>query len=369
MLKIGTDEISKVMYHSNLLRYGLKNGALIWGEDTPLEVNLPQFNVTTDVANYLRITYPFDLVIKVTNTLNQPSLIVGDLGHIVALTLVNEGTISGTNPGDDGLILQAPVKLVDNGIIRGAGGNGSAGGNGGRGGKGGKGADSSIKTTKYETQTGDMACTDIGYGYRATLNTAANPMWSGYAWDGHGNWLTNKDYGTDWVSSSTIGDGIASGDYRRSTYRGGNYCPYPSYVKYYDIERRYTVTTTAIGGAGGSGGAAGVGGTAGRGISYNTNRTNGAAGTNGIAGNPGLPSTPAGGNSGGKGGTGGKGGSGGNGGDWGVDGSTGSVGTTGGTGFVGEGGGTSGTVGSTAAAVTVLGAAAGVAIVGTEFLV
>ncbi len=111
---------------------------------------LPQFTdlggAGNDLAVWLEANYPEVTSVQLINNLTQPTLATGDFGT-KTVELVNNGEIQGSVPSYIALMVQSPMKLTNNGWIRGAGGNGGVGGiggvggNGGLGGTGGKGAD------------------------------------------------------------------------------------------------------------------------------------------------------------------------------------------------------------------------------------
>ncbi len=120
------------------------NGVEAWRNSET--VTLPQFAVVTNIGNWLQIESPGTHPIKIVNNRTQPRLIMSNfLGRDVIFT--NNGEIQGEVAGANGMDIYESFTLINNGWIRGAGGNGGKGGlggiggNGGAGGKGGKGAD------------------------------------------------------------------------------------------------------------------------------------------------------------------------------------------------------------------------------------
>ena len=103
------------------------NGVIIFYKTMYLE--LPQYpdGVIIDLAKFINENNPDNTrkVIVVNNHI-QPSLRTHSLLHL-RVTLINNGEFQGTSPSSDAFIIDSPIKLINNGWIKGAGGNGLAG--------------------------------------------------------------------------------------------------------------------------------------------------------------------------------------------------------------------------------------------------
>ena len=382
-MKYGNIDLVEFKFGSADLQYGIYNGEIIWGN--PKVVTLPQFHDTTDLTVYLKTTYPSDFLFEVVNVLNQPTLQSGSLEGIEALHIINNNTINGTNPGDNGLELTALTKVTDNGIIRGAGGNGGLGGRGGRGGNGGTGKDIATISGKFHpgrwapwyTDKEGIAQTYFEFTNNETSDNEFRVVVEGELearWDQWSGCSECIDSIGDIVYLR--GENPETGNATRS-YKADQWCRNCTShgEAKLPLERRDYIeayTEPAIlgsdGGKGGYGGTGGPGCTSvGTGACFKRGATAGGPGGKGLQGKPGNPSNPAGGNAGGKGGVGGTGGKCGNGGNWGAQGYKGNSGGVGSTGLRGEGGGNSGTAGNPGAAGEE-GQLPGLGITGYEFL-
>jgi hypothetical protein len=201
------------------------------------------------------------------------------------VVLINNGEIRGLSNSKNALELTSALTLVNNGWIRGAGGNG---------GYGGKGGDDTYTKSSTETRY------NFGCGSGNSLADHSYSDWVTITW-------SNK-----YCNVKTTGKGpVKHEDFSGSFYRGNYKCTATcdTTAKFYEIKRVTYSTHSRTGGAGGAGG---------KGIAFGQGQT---------YGSPGLPSTPTGGNSGGAGGTGGS---------WGVAGAPGSRGVNGEAGKLGE---------------------------------
>ena len=274
-----------------------------------VDIELPQFTQSTNMREWLDETYPDLVSVRLINRFIQPRLTFGDFGER-NIILLNWGEIRGTNEGYDALVIKGPsvIRLVNKGIIRGAGGHG------GDGGKGGKGKDITVYDWKIKGPT-NWSCVCVSDIYTTV-----------WRWDGV---VVKVEYDVAFVPKDTVITGDDGNVYK--CIDGA------AELQQSRIGQRFDVYVT--GGEGGEGGEGGYG------ASFNTSQTDGAAGANG------KPPTPS-----GYGGYyGGKGGDGGDGGTWGQDGAAGEDGATGG------GGGQAGQPGTD-------GTPAGAAIRGTSYL-
>ena len=127
-----------------------------------LEFDLPQQHKTFDLRPIIDKMNKYGAtVIKVTNKLKQPSMHTGSFSGLQVI-FVNEGELLGTTPGESALTLTSTMKLINNGHIRGAGGNG---GRGGRGGSGRGGSGSANKTVSYVTAGKSWPATNMYWHY------------------------------------------------------------------------------------------------------------------------------------------------------------------------------------------------------------
>jgi len=270
------------------------NGRLVFTKE--LELTLPAHTSPVNLRSFIDANNPKGYRnIVITNTRVQPSIITGDINDL-NVTLINNGEIQGTPSTGYGLKLQSPLKLINNGYIRGKGGDG---------GKGGKGANDTYTSYEYNEQYKFTTChIDRDSQYWVATFTQSNGVKSTYAkWGTKYREMNWDHFNTSWFTIPGL-----SGEFRMKKYKTTRYCSYNT--KFYSIERRTSVTKTRIGGDGGNGGL---------GRAFNRNAT---------AGQQGKPSNPAGGNSGGAGGAGGS---------WGVNGANGARG--GGNGANGSPGG------------------------------
>ena len=290
-----------------------------------LDIVMQQYNDSVYLRSIIDLVRTNETIVYITNNLDQPTIYTGNLSGL-DVTFTNNGTISGTNPSKTGLIITTPLTLINNGTIRGAGGNGGAGGAGGDGGDGGKGADLTTNTWIVK-----------GIDDNNKVLVIPDPNWANhfifyFIWEGQ-TVLQVLDSTSSGIPAHTEVQGTDGYTYRPST---DAYVNNPS-----KIERKQT--TTYIGGDGGQGGQGGLspsnGGIA---QSFTTTQSNGTSGQPGQAGQAGQDSTPPGGNKGGKGGDGGVQGTGGDGGSWGQNGTSGAPGGQGQDGLPGEGGGADG---------------------------
>ena len=293
--------------------------------------------------------------IIVINDHVQPSIVIYSKNFPTILnnsniTLINNGEILGAHAGAHAMVIEKPIKLINKGWIRGAGGNGGTGGKGGTGGRGHAGSNDHYTThvdrTVYVPSNCRIAGRSVNYSHFGTR----------FIWDGH-TMVMGGDKLKGWYTIPGIT--------KSSTFHAGKYvkhinCGAGDATEYRIIERR-TSSHPRHGGTGGHGGAGGHGGHGGGGQYYGHANTGGAVGSKGAVGHNGAASKPSGGHSGAKGGTGGTGGHGGAGGSWGKSGYKGGTGAKGGTGYSHGSGGSNGTGG-------VAGLASGKSIVGKSHL-
>jgi len=141
-----------------------------------LEFDLPQQHKTFDLRPIIDKMNKYGAtVIKVTNKLKQPSMHTGSFSGLQVI-FVNEGELLGTTPGESALTLTSTMKLINNGHIRGAGGNG---GRGGRGGSGRGGSGSANKTVSYVTAGKSWPATNMYWHYgRHGSRTVSQNGWT-----------------------------------------------------------------------------------------------------------------------------------------------------------------------------------------------
>lgn len=94
-----------------------------------LELELPQYTSEINLKDFIDANNPENLVVvEVTNNLTQPGIVTGSLCGM-EVELINNGEIQGISSGGDALVIDSvcPMKLTNNGWIRGAGGDGGDG--------------------------------------------------------------------------------------------------------------------------------------------------------------------------------------------------------------------------------------------------
>jgi len=271
------------------------NRVLVW--QRMLELTLPQFSKTFNLAQWIKANNPRNVEqVIVSNNRTQPSILSGNLSGL-NVTLINNGEFRGTSPSSTAMAISSEMKLINNGWIRGAGGNGGKGEYGKNGG-----------------------------------NKWISAKWKEY-WDGKNWWMmpgppNNVHCGaflaprTAWVVSSQTG-GIPQmnwkGRYKRGMCSVSGPCSVSgvgtakrgSYKRNFGGEcghrfNAYAVSVKQKDGYTILGGKAGTPGAGGIGESYSTKRKNGFPGGKGEASNPSGGHSGTNGTSGGNGGTWGK---------------------------------------------------------------
>ena len=325
-----------IIVDGKLMEEGYVDGKHVYSR--VLVLHLPQFSASTDIIKWLieQLHGESHSEINIINDRTQPSLnfYSGSVTSILKganITFTNNKEIQASAVSGLAMMIHVPITLINNGWIRGGGGNGGTGGKGGVGGKGHAGANDTyvkyVYLKKYafhgcnQNQTNNYFIATGGQGGSRMMMT----------WAGHNHWFSKVD--TSWHRLT----GYSSTYYfRKSSSHGHINCPVPN--SYY-VERRQTTHPRRTGGAGGNGGGGGAGGGGGHGQYYGHGSTAGAGGHGGGVGAGGHGSSPSGGHTGYRGGHGATGGTGGHGGSWGAGGAR---GNTGGKGSTGEGHGSGG---------------------------
>ncbi len=288
---------------------GLATGIALVITETAL--TLPQFpvagvgNSVTLWIQSMSIDSVIDLVI--TNTLNQPTLkFDGAAPTSGKITFKNEGTIIGTNTGDNAVEFSYPLTLVNVNEISGAGGKG------GSGGVGATGASTSVPATTTATAAAG-SWVSPAHGFSFTNNTNTTVTVTNTATGAFNAFSTGgtESNGCSDLTTVTGSVGTASMIYAAGTISGLS--PGCSPTLKYTAAYTYTVDTTCTV-PGGPGGAGGVGGD---GESFSSAAT---AGLPGAAGTSITACSGTVGTTGFSGGTGGTGGALGTAGDTGLDG-------------------------------------------------
>ena len=134
--------------YSTRINFVYHNRVLVW--QRVLELTLPQFHKTFNLATWIRANNPRNVEeVIVTNRNTQPSMLSGNLSGL-NVTLINDGQFQGTGVGSNAVSISSSMKLINNGWIRGAGGNG------GRGSWGKKGANINVASVWKEFYNGGM---------------------------------------------------------------------------------------------------------------------------------------------------------------------------------------------------------------------
>jgi len=274
--------------------------------------------------------------VKVVVTGVIPSFATGSTtGLDVTLEITPGSEIQGRSPSATGLALQGKIKLINNGVIRGAGGTGGKGGTGHKGATGTKGANIAKKAytvhtgKKYSWQGSNGAAMNVTNGGKHSLGSR-NPGW--YA--GIQPFPNGKSIFEIWGPNGHTKVTVPAHGNAHFTIMGlkgaigrKNATLYPWWFPKGSWQKSHTAYHPAkTGGKGGTGGTGGAGGAGGTGAYYGHALVKGHGGSKGHGGGGGHGSSPAGGHSGATGHTGYSGGTGGNGGYWGVAGSTGNTG-------------------------------------------
>lgn len=104
------------------------NGVLVFFKELVLE--LPQYTTEIDLREFINSNNPDNIPrVIVYNYLTQPKLSSGDMSGL-DVTLINNGEFQGFSSSGDAISITTPLKLINNGWIRGAGGDGGDGING-----------------------------------------------------------------------------------------------------------------------------------------------------------------------------------------------------------------------------------------------
>ncbi len=304
---------------SNLVR-ALLNGVVIF--ERVLELVLPcnPADSTINLADFIAAADPIGEYRLINIILNpsgvnpaachHPTIVTGDLNGL-EVTFTNNGSIEQRCNADYALGINSPIKFINNGYLRGRGGDG------GKGGTGHVGKTSSGTSTKWEGPFYQQGT----YHWYSTCAPfpGSRDVRVTYKWNGGGG--TAQSRATPCTSQVTSKSSGGSTYYRSGGAKTGNgsVCDGNDY-DYYAIKRKTTTTFNYPGGAGGAGGAGG------KGICYKQSASSGSNGSGGAPG--GDPETTRGytGGKGGKGGTWGEPGE--NGERGGGSGSSGSAGTT-----------------------------------------
>ena len=292
--------------------YVYANNILVWQRLLTLE--LPQFTALFDLRTFIDNNNSKNHKrIVVINNLIQPTMVSGNLDGL-DVTFINNGEIQGGAPGAAAIYLVSPIKITNNGWIRGAGNNGI---DGSRGINGSRGDTSTDKTIIYDLPT--ISWTEMssiagsnqpGQGWSMTGNLLSGAIFTGPCGESSPKLSPLSNHPNNAVVCGSQVKTRASFVITMWTIEAGSYTPQKSH--------------TIQGHAGGTGGIGGKGGKGGIGQSFNTSRTDGDPGYPGEVGKAGGTNSfidPTGrewfGNQGGTGRTGENGTSGTNGGEWG----------------------------------------------------
>jgi len=242
-----------------------------------VELILPQAVSEINLQSFIEANAPGETSILITNSFTQPRVVTGDLSGL-DVVFINNGEIQGVDLNRNAFHATSLIQLINNGWIRGGGGDG---------GKGGVGKNDTYVTTSSSTQY------VFGCG-------------SGYSWGDHdGTNTVTLTWGSKWCNRTTTGTGPLthddySGRFYRSTLQGYSTACQAN-GNYYSVRRETDVTSARTGGAGGAGGSGQTFdtaisfGQAGSVSSPTGGNTGGAGGSGGNWGVPGVPGSPGGG--------------------------------------------------------------------------
>ena len=322
-----------VFFNGATVENAYLNGVHVYTKTLFLTLN--QQTAAFNLTNWIKSKNPHGRKrVIITNGLVQPRMDTGNLmGHNAAtgktelmdVTFTNNGQFHGVSASGTGMNVQAPLIFINNGWIRGAGGNGGKGGNGAAGAKG---ANDTYLYTEEKFKFPFSPSVPVGKHYIFWRENAGGfePTLSWYTMCCTGPIGTPAcgfiplAYGE---MGPVTGHGLPSGwKYYRGKGNGGH--KYTDCWGHADAGWYYVKRTQKRPRTGGKGGSGGAGGAGGLGQWFNHSRT---AGVNGKGGGAGHGSSPSGGHSGKKGGSGGKGGTGGT---WGAKGASGAHGAGGG---------------------------------------
>ena len=256
------------------------NRVLVW--QRMIELTLPQFTKTFNLATWIKANNPRKVEqVTVTNHKIQPTMVSGNLSGL-DVTLINNGEFQGTGVGSTAVSLSSPIRLINNGWIRGSGGNGRAGSNGRAGGQGGTSGAKAISWTYSRIAWSAKGFSNQKYKDGRSVSQPWGP------WRLYGkcdSWLKLE---TPW---GTVGAGCTCNItvhgipiYLQNKNRNGRHSRYIGYSIGRAGAKVITKYHTIPGHAGGCGGAAGRGGAGGTGQYFRHSRTSGSNGTSGGAG-------------------------------------------------------------------------------------
>jgi len=119
-------EMKQIFWMGTNLREIYMNTVLVFRG--VLEIELPQYTSNIDLMKLINEKNVDNFIlVRVVNNLIQPSITTGNTTGL-EVELVNNGEFQGFSSGGDAMHISHPIKLNNNGWIRGAGGNGGNGG-------------------------------------------------------------------------------------------------------------------------------------------------------------------------------------------------------------------------------------------------
>ncbi len=190
-------------------------------------------------------------IITVINNYTQPRIVSGNLCGYNSVTLINNGEIQGNAPGATALSIwpctdKKMMKLINNGWIRGAGGNG------GKGGKGHVGDNYTTGSTSSETRyNGSNNWYVTCAPFPGSRDVRVYIKWDGSQW-------VAQDRASPCSSQITSASSGGCTYYRSSLKSGDGTCDGDTY-DYYAVKKVCNTTKTYYGGEGGEGGNGGTG--------------------------------------------------------------------------------------------------------------
>lgn len=161
----GNIKAQNIVYNGITIQQAYSDDVHVYTRGASL--TLPQFDDTFVLADFIRKNNPKGRQrITVVNNFTQPTMRTGNLSGL-DVTLINNGSIIGTQSGADAIILESKLKIVNNGYIRAAGGRGGNGKNGTPGVPGKKGKDKTVrgKAAGWGKITHKGCCTPLSNGY------------------------------------------------------------------------------------------------------------------------------------------------------------------------------------------------------------
>jgi hypothetical protein len=105
----------------------MDNALVYYGK---IKLVLPQYTDTFSLKDFIESELEkigiggTGMIIEVENNLIQPTMNTGDLSKYSHVTFYNNGEITGTNSSSTALYAESPMELINNGWIKGAGGDG-----------------------------------------------------------------------------------------------------------------------------------------------------------------------------------------------------------------------------------------------------